>query len=194
MVTLSSAYLPPAAYLAYIVKSGGALIEACDHYTKQTLRNRALIAAPNGTQVLTVPTVKAEGKQLMRDVRISTHGNWQHLHWQALRTAYNASPYFEYYADDFAPFYDRPYTFLLDYNMELLRLILRLLDVDATLRLTTDYDPAPELDRRPFDSLTLPVRPYYQVFAHSQGFRPGLSSVDLLFNMGPEGILNILPQ
>ena len=30
---------------------------------------------------------------------------------------------------------------------------------------------------------------YWQVFGHKGGFRPGLSIVDLLFNMGPEGLL-----
>ena len=34
-----------------------------------------------------------------------------------------------------------------------------------------------------------PERPYYQVFAPRHGFLPGLSIVDLLFNMGPESIL-----
>jgi len=30
--------------------------------------------------------------------------------------------------------------------------------------------------------------PYYQVFAHKHGFLPHLSILDLLFNMGPEGV------
>jgi hypothetical protein len=31
--------------------------------------------------------------------------------------------------------------------------------------------------------------PYYQVFQQKFGFQPGMSVVDLLFNMGPEGLL-----
>jgi len=31
--------------------------------------------------------------------------------------------------------------------------------------------------------------PYYQVFQEKQGFQPDLSVADLLFNMGPEGVL-----
>jgi hypothetical protein len=31
-------------------------------------------------------------------------------------------------------------------------------------------------------------RPYYQVYASRYGFQPNLSVLDLLLNMGPEGI------
>ena len=34
-----------------------------------------------------------------------------------------------------------------------------------------------------------PAVPYYQVFASRNGFIPNLSVVDLLFNMGPEGLI-----
>ena len=38
----------------------------------------------------------------MKDIRISDHGNWRHLHWNAIESAYNSTPFFEYYKDDFA--------------------------------------------------------------------------------------------
>jgi hypothetical protein len=57
-------------------------------------------------QSLTIPVVKSEGgKMLMKDVRISDHGEWRHLHWNALETAYMNSPFFIYYQDDLRPFY-----------------------------------------------------------------------------------------
>ncbi len=33
----------------------------------------------------------------MKDVRIWDHGNWRHIHWNALVAAYRNSPFFEYY-------------------------------------------------------------------------------------------------
>ena len=63
----------------------------------------------------------------MRDIRISDHGNWRHLHWNALESAYNHTPFFEYYKDDFRPFYEQKYEFLADFNEALCRLVCSLI-------------------------------------------------------------------
>jgi hypothetical protein len=120
----------------------------------------------------------------MRDVRISDHGNWRHQHWQALVSSYRQSPFFEFLADDFAPFYTRRWTFLADYNEELMHLVLNLLDVSPTITRTTAFTPSPA-----WQTDSQPQQPYYQVFASRHGFLPGLSIIDLLFNMGNEAIL-----
>ena len=43
--------------------------------------------------------------------------------------------------------------------------------------------------RSAFSKPKVDAAPYYQVFASRHGFLPDLSIVDLLFNMGPEGLL-----
>ena len=183
-IVLPSFYLAPVAYYRQLLHAENVRIEVCDHYTKQTLRNRCWIDSPSGPLALTIPVEKAQGKQMMRDVRISDHGNWRHQHWQALVSSYGQSPFFEFYADDFAPFYEKKWTFLADYNEALMRLVLSLLDVNPTVTRTTTYSIA---SSRPTE--TAPSRPYYQMFASRHGFLPGLSIVDLLFNMGNESIL-----
>ncbi len=52
----------------------------------------------------------------MKDIRISDHGNWRHMHWNAIESAYNSTPFFEYYRDDFYPFYEKKYVFLADFT------------------------------------------------------------------------------
>ncbi|MCR4921782.1 MAG: WbqC family protein [Bacteroidaceae bacterium] len=183
-MVLPSYYLAPVAYYRQLLHSAEVRIEVCDHYAKQTLRNRCWIDSPSGPLALTVPVEKAEGKQMMRDVRISDHGNWRHQHWQALVSSYRQSPFFEFYADDFAPFYSRRWTFLADYNEELMQLICRLLEVEVTTERTTAYSASPDWQPDPTSA-----RPYYQMFASRHGFLPDLSIVDLLFNMGNESIL-----
>ena len=76
----------------------------------------------------------------MRDIRISDHGNWRHLHWQALVSAYGETPFFEYYADDLRPYFEeRRWTYLLDFNLDIMHTLCSLLDVRPTLSLSDHY-------------------------------------------------------
>lgn len=183
-MVLPSCYLAPVSYYRQLLHAGEVQIEVSDHYVKQTLRNRCWIDSPSGPLALTIPVVKPEGKQTMRDVRISDHGNWRHQHWQALVSSYRQSPFFEFLADDFAPFYTHRWTFLADYNEELMHLVLRLLDIAPIITRTTSFVSSPD-----WQPDSQPAQPYYQVFASRHGFLPHLSIIDLLFNMGNESIL-----
>lgn len=199
-ILLSSAYLAPVQYYTKLLQcKGNAYIEAYDSYTKQTYRNRCVIVDANGPLALTIPTEKtAEGKCLMRDIRISDHGNWRHRHWNALEAAYRHTPFFLYYEDDFRPFYEQKIESLYDFNMGLTRLVCQLIGIDTPLLPTTEYEGASCLtDLRECihpkqaweaDKEFVP-KEYYQVFKDKHGFIANMSIVDLLFNMGPESIL-----
>ena len=182
---LPCCYLAPVSHYSALFRAEDEVrMEVCDHFTKQTLRNRCFIDSPQGPLALSIPVVKAEGKTAMRDVRISDHGNWRHQHWAALQSSYRQSPFFEYYADDFAPFYEKRWDFLADFNQDLMALVMSLLDIEKPIRRTADYEG---------DALTMlpayAARPYYQMFADRHGFLADLSIADLLFNLGPEGVL-----
>ncbi|MBO5796140.1 MAG: WbqC family protein [Bacteroides sp.] len=200
-ILLSSAYLPPVQYFAHLQSAEQVWIEQYDHYQKQTYRNRCVIAAPDGPLSLTVPIEKPNTqKAFMRDIRISDHGNWRHLHWNAIESAYNHTPFFEYYKDDFRPFYEKKFDFLVDYNEQLCQLVCQLIDIDTPFQRTESYITEPSntiIDLRDaihpkkevMDDASFSAVPYYQVFQEKLGFLPNLSIIDLLFNMGPEAIL-----
>ena len=192
-VLLCSAYLPPISFFTAINSGGDVLIEQYDNYCKQTYRNRCRIATAGGVQTLTIPVVKSDNpKQLMKDVRISDHGEWRRQHWNALESAYMNSPFFMYYQDDFHPFYEKKYEFLIDFNTELTLRIMELAGIKKNIRLTESYCKKGEnlLDFRhmvnPGTNEPENCRPYWQVFKQKYGFIGNLSAIDLLFNMGPE--------
>lgn len=177
------------------------IIEQHDHFVKQTYRNRCVIATANGTQTLTVPIERYDGTKCpMRDIRISDHGNWRHLHWNALVSAYGETPFFEFYADDLRPFFEKQHTFLFDLNLDIMHTMCQLLDVRPQVTLSEQYIVLPSEDdavvdfreairpKHPLPDADFNPTPYYQVRAQRHGFLPNLSILDLLFNEGPEGI------
>lgn len=162
-------------------------MEQYENFQKQTLRNRCWIDSPNGKLALTVPVDRSTfvgGKCLTKDVRVSYHQDWQRQHWYALESSYYNSPFFEYLQDDFRPFYERHWNFLIDLNEALTDKCLELLDLPAGIQRTENYVGIDDLS----NTQTV-AKPYYQVFAHKHGFLPDLSIIDLIFNMGPEAQL-----
>ena len=197
---LSSTYFGPIQWYQKLHRMP-CILEQHDHFVKQTYRNRCVIATANGTQTLTVPIERYDGTKCpMRDIRISDHGNWRHLHWNALVSAYGETPFFEFYADDLRPFFEKRHTFLFDLNLDIMHTMCQLLDVRPQVQLSEHYIVLPSEDdevvdfreairpKHPLPDADFNPTPYYQVRAQRHGFLPNLSILDLLFNEGPEGI------
>ena len=194
-VFLSSAYLAPVEYYSKLHDYRKVMVERFDHYAKQTYRNRCVILSQSGPLPLTIPTVDtAAGKTLMKDVRISDHGNWRHVHWNAMVSAYRHSPFFDFYADEFRRIYENRHEFLIDFNRELAEWVCKQIDIHPEVSYTDSFvavpDGADDWRERihPKKASGYAVRQYWQVFSERHGFTANLSIVDLLFNMGPESI------
>lgn len=210
---LSSTYFGPVQWYQKLNRYSRCLIEQHDHFIKQTYRNRCVIATTQGLQSLTVP-VESTGemridKTEMKDIRISDHGGWRHLHWQALKSAYGESPYFEFYADDLHPFFEKRWTYLIDFNMEIMRQMCQWLDIQPRVSLTEEYTDTRTVTKdgqqdkgqnttvdfrdvirpkHPLQDTGFTPKMYYQVYQQKFGFQPNLSILDLLFNMGNEAV------
>ncbi len=195
-VLLSTTYFGPVQWYQKLHRADVVHIEKWESFIKQTYRNRCLIATTNGVQALTVP-VERGTSPLIKDIRISDHGNWRHLHWMALQSAYGESPFFEYYQDDIRPFFEKRWGFLLDYNEAICQKMCELIDIQPKIEYSSDFvaEPKEEADYRlainpkhPAPDADFNPKPYYQVYSAKHGFLPNLSVLDLLFNMGPESI------
>lgn len=185
-MVLPTAYWGPISYYQSLLKADTVVIEQWESFPKQTYRNRMLIAGANGPQLLSIPVGKCESKQYTKDVKISYQSKWQHQHWMALVSAYQHTPYFLYYEDLFRPFYEKQYTFLMDFNEEINALVMRLLNHKTTIERTQEWS---KNDLEKYWQGHTPD--YYQIFADKCGFQPNLSIMDLLCNMGVESQLMI---
>jgi len=148
--------------------------------------HRFTIADTRGRLDLTVPIAKpASSRCRWSEIGVSTHGAWWDVHRVALESAYGRTPYFEFYIDRFLPMLtvgvtDR-YPRLCDLASawdEQIADILGLIRDDA--REATEHDSRLE------EAADLQIPPYRQVRASRLGFLPGLSVLDLIFNLGPE--------
>ena len=157
---LQTAYFGPIQWYQKLHRYDHCLIEQYDSFQKQTYRNRCVIATANGVQALTVPVITQHPSPntqhptpntqhtLTKDIRISDHNQWRRVHWNALQSAYSESPFFEYYADDLHPFFEKHYEFLLDFNEAIRQKICELIDihphvVHSSQFIVHNYEPQP---------------------------------------------------
>ena len=195
-ILLSTTYFGPVHYYSRIVKHSPVYIEQFEHFNKQTYRNRCVILGANDQVSLVVPVVKGRGpKILIKDLKISYDVNWQRNQWQTIISAYNSSPYFEYYQDEIQHFFEKNWKFLLDLNLSIHDKICDFLEIENKAILTEDFEKVPEnilnfretispKNKTQTDQYFQPVK-YTQVFSEKFGFVPNLSILDLLFNEGP---------
>jgi hypothetical protein len=194
---LSTACFPPVQYFTKLVLFEKIYLEQFENFTKQTYRNRYEIYGANGIVSLVVPVVKGRNKKIkIRDLLISYDTGWQRNHWRTLFSAYNSSPFFEYFQDDIQPFFEKPWKYLFDYNHEILATICSLLEIEPDLVMTDDFEKVPKntlnlreaispKKHKTADDQHFRPQPYTQVFSEKTGFIPNLSILDLLFNEGP---------
>lgn len=214
MVLLTTAYFPPIEYLAAIanecrfnpgmteVEPAVVYIEACEHYVKQSWRNRCRFYAADGAQTLNFPVRHEDFGKPISQMRIDWKTDWLTRHERAIISAYRTSPYFEYYQDELFAILDSRPELMLDFNTQILKFFLRKTGIPADIRFTSEWEAVsieghkvtdlreaihPKRPNSILKDLGL-ERPYWQVFSPKYGFIPGLSIMDLLFNEGPDSI------
>jgi hypothetical protein len=183
-------YFPSISHFAVMVQSENITFEMEDNFQKQTNRNRTYIYSPNGIQLLNIPVKHSKmAHQKTKDVLIENEFDWQKQHFKSLEAAYRSSPFFEFFEDDILPIFEKKHTYLMDLNMEVLKIVTKCLRMKLEFGKTTEYFHEVEnvsdfrylangkKDQNSFEK-------YPQVFDDKHGFINNLSVLDLLFNEG----------
>lgn len=187
-------YFPCIEYFTFFLEPGPVLLEAHEHFVKQSYRNRCYILGPHQVEKLTVPVLGGTKKILVQDIQVDNGQSWQRMHWRSLQTCYGKSPFFEHYAPRLEPVFTSSCKYLWELNEKVLTLCLDLLQLPATPEPTPAYIEQTGtglLDLRqairpnlPFTARDL-LRPvsYTQLFGAE--FVANLSVLDVLFCEGP---------
>ncbi len=191
-IIVPTLYFPPVSFFYLLNKTEKVFIEQYENYSKQSYRNRCEILSPNGKLTLSIPVKKKSGeKQLIKDIKIDYKNDWQKQHLKSIETAYFSSPFYEFYIDAFLTFFSKKYTFLFDYNYEILKTLLSELQIDKDIKFTSEY--IKDYGLSDYRAALHPKKKipkfnpkaYTQVFFDKFPFTPNLSILDLLFNEGP---------
>lgn len=194
---LSTAYLPPAGYVAAISRYSEVKIEKHETYLKQTYRNRCIIAGANGLQTLSVPVQRGSFHNTPVDeIMIDYSRRWVTIHIRSVMSAYKSAPYFDFYSNELFEIISSGEPLLINLNRRLLAFTLHILGIKTEVSFTrsfvkpetadTDlrYSISPKQEK-PYRE-DLKFKPYPQLFSERYGFKPDISIIDLIFNMGPE--------
>lgn len=192
-------YLGSLEYFTILLQSKKVTLEVCQHFTKQTYKNRCQLLSSGGVLTLSVP-VQYTNHTPTSEVKVDYRQSWLKEHQGAFYSAYGKAPYFEFFADEFHAVWERRPKYLLDLNVQMMTICLKVLQHDMDIDTTKSYRKEAEsslwdireriLAKRPFDQ-----RDYYQPVAYGQlfgnKFVPNLSIIDLLMCEGQNAV-NIL--
>ncbi len=195
-VLLPVFYLPTISWFSVFLNPEKEIVfERFESFPKQTYRNRANIFGANGKLSLIIP-ISHNGKREYKDIEISYREDWQNLHWKSIKTAYQSSPYFEFYEDKLRKIFEIKEKNLLEFNLKALEIIIQVLKTEKAYSLNKEYIKNPEeISFREKFSAKNPsefeMEEYYQTFSDRLGFLKDLSILDLICNKGPESLTYI---
>lgn len=191
MISLSTCYMPPAAYFA-MATNGVLAINIHERYVKQNLRTRCHILSPNGVVALVIPVAHQDlNNSLVKDVRISHKENWQRRHFRTIKTCYGRSPYFEFFEDDLINLYSSIPEYLWEFNLTTIRFLFDSMGLPNQIEVLDDENE--DALKTSISDFSLPEQiaqqpSYMQVFRDRFPFISGLSALDLVMNLGPASV------
>lgn len=193
---IESQYFPPISTIYLMCRYKEIVIDTGQFFEKKSYRNRCYICDSNGLFRLSIPLESGKSSMMpMKDVLISNDDNWQKEHWRSIVSAYNRSPFFEFYKDELQDIFTREYSQLITLNTDVLNFLLANLQLTVHVNYSDTY--VNEVKKNQFDArskifpdkgksvLDFQIPVYPQVFSDRLPFQENVSSMDLLFNLGP---------
>lgn len=191
MAVFPATYFGSIAYFKELAKHRHVILEAKEHFPKQSYRNRCDILGANGILSLSIPVERPNGSKTSMDlVSIPDTENWRARHWRSIKSAYQSAPFFDYYGIEVEELIMNPETNLLQFNTQIIQRIIEWLDLEVSVEHSGEFHPPVENDPRDVlgrkgTNVPFERAPYIQVFPSDEGFKSTLSILDVVMCEGP---------
>ncbi|MCW3996528.1 MAG: WbqC family protein [Candidatus Bathyarchaeota archaeon] len=128
-------YLPWLGFFDKMRRCDVFIIEDNVQFERQGFTNRNRIMTAEGVRWLTVPIEHENKPLLINEVRIANiaEPDWASRHWLTLKHNYCKAPFWSEFSPFFEDAYKREWVLLMDFNMHLIRGIMRFLNIDKPL-------------------------------------------------------------
>jgi len=185
-------YFPALPFWALVLKCDRVILADTIQYSRQSFQNRARLKTPDGWQWITIPLKGGQRGRPIAEVEIDNTVPWRGKHLRALQYNYRSTPYFEAFEDRFEMFFERDWQTLGSLSVGSIRLVCEILEIREPFVQSEGGRPAENSRELILDSdrpvegaktLQFESQTYRQNF---EGFEPGLSILDALFNLGFE--------
>ncbi len=200
LLSIELQYFPCINAMVDSVECGVVFFDLEQPFKRSSFRNRMILPGGNGLVSLTIPVVGGRSVKLpYKAVEIDYSSTWQRDHFRSLETIYGNSPFFFQYSPSLKEIFDLKPQFLVDWNKICLDWILKKMKINLHLlqnppqcidineiRERKDFYLPSNLDKKE----NHPLFKYPQLFEDRIGFKPNVSILDLLFNLGPDALKN----
>lgn len=127
-------FLPYLGFFDRLLKSHLFVILDDAQFLRRGWHHRDKIKTAQGICWLTVPVQKKGNyRQLIKDTKIDNHTNWKRKHLLTIEMNYKNAPNFDRFFGDLQHIYNKPFDYLIDFNLELLQWILKILKISISI-------------------------------------------------------------
>ncbi|MEZ4701630.1 MAG: WbqC family protein [Rhodothermales bacterium] len=208
IVVLAPEYLPGGLFPALARRADLVILADTYQYSRQSYQNRTRVRTPQGWQWLSVPLLGRQHGRPIRETIVDPRAAWSGSHRRSIQYNYSSAPFYDYYIDPLMEIWDQEWRVLGDLTCRSMEWMADMLAPATALRRASSLPGAPDTleaicralgredvlmpeaqSRRDAARVSDPHVATFDLPAYRQnfeGFVPGMSGLDVLFNYGPE--------
>jgi hypothetical protein len=135
-----SNYLPYPGLFAKIFNSDCFIYVNKVKFENKSWQSRNRIIGDKSYIMLTVPTLKKNSSELIKDIQINNTANWKHKHFKSIEINYKKSVFYKKYIKFFEDLYSKDWNKICDLNVHITNFIIKELEIETKIFYDTDYD------------------------------------------------------